>query len=90
MPQGLICNVADAAHDRMENRDQEPCFVLDDGTPVFEVWFWHEQLKRWFCMSTVTDPRLIAQGVVFFAPADVPDGLREKMRYLERAAGIER
>lgn len=61
-----------------------------DGYPVFEVWFWHHLLGRWFCMTNEPNPQLIAQGVVCFRPADVPDRLREQMQYLEQQAGIER
>jgi len=90
MAVGLICNVADARWDRWEDRTQEPCFILDDGIPVYEVWFWHTLLKRWFCMTNNPDPSLYAQGVVCFCPADVPDRLREQMLSLEQRAGIHR
>lgn len=90
MAVGMIVNAADARYDRWEDRDQEPCFVLDDGTLVFEVWIWHSLLQRWFCMTNHATMELITQGVVCFRPADVPDRLREQMSYLERQAGIER
>jgi hypothetical protein len=60
-----------------------------DGTPVFEAWFWHRLLRRWFCMSTVHHPALIQQGVVFFQPGDL-DGLKRSMHGLEQAAGVVR
>lgn len=78
MARGLLVNVVDAKHDRYVDRDQVPCFYVDDGTPVFEVWFWHCILKRWFCMSTVSDPKKIAQGVVYFWPGDI-EGLKRTM-----------
>lgn len=90
MAVGLICNVVDERFDRWEDRQQEPCFHLEDGTPVFEVWYWHKSLRRWFCMTQHPSPELIAQGVVCFRPAEVPDGLRERMTYMEQAAGIVR
>jgi hypothetical protein len=87
--EGLIVNTSNAAHNRWEDRDQQPCFYLDDGTPVFEVWYWHKMLKRWFCMCPVYNQTLIDQGVVFFYPGDVA-GLRTAMGGLEQAAGIHR
>lgn len=87
MRTGLICNVADSTQDRWEERDQEPCFEVN-GHPVWEVWFWHPLLRRWFCMSHEHDPRMIFQGVVYFRPGEVPDQLRERLEYLERKAGI--
>lgn len=77
---GLIVNVADPRHDRLEERTQVPCFYVDEpstlfpgktySVPVYEVWFWHRALKRWFVMSTQGDPAMQAQGVVYFRPND--------------------
>lgn len=71
--EGLVLNVHDDRlpdgspwRTRFEVRHQPPAFVLDDGFPVYEVWFWHEELRRWFVMSRVYDARLAAAGVVFF------------------------
>lgn len=86
---GMIVNTADEQRDCWEDRDQVPCFYLDDGTPIFEVWFWHRGLRRWFCMSTVPNDDMIAQGVVYFWPGDIV-GLKSAMTALEEAAGIKR
>jgi hypothetical protein len=87
--QGWIVNAADSRYDQEVDREQEPCFYLEDGTPIFEVWFWHAQLGIWFCMAAIEDPAAVAQGVVYFRPGDV-DGLRGRMLSLESQAGIER
>lgn len=74
---GLILNVSDdllppgspfRTHE--ERRHQPALFVLDDGFPVFEVWFWHERLERWFCMSHSYDLERHRQGVVYFRTMD--------------------
>jgi hypothetical protein len=82
MREGLIVNMNDPTWDRWEFRDQEPCFEID-GEPVFEVWYWHEGLKRWFVMSHASDPVMMAQGVVYFRPSEVPEQLRERIAYME-------
>lgn len=80
MRQGWIVNVSrDDDSTRLEARDQREVFDLD-GEPVFEVWFWHALTRRWWVMSYARDPRLEAQGVVFFSPEDVPERLRERVR----------
>jgi hypothetical protein len=83
----LIVNVKDPQYDRWVDREQAPCFYTDDGTAVFEVWFWHCLLQRWFCMSTVWPPEQVAAGVVFFWPGDIA-GLRRTMLGLEAQAGF--
>lgn len=55
---------------RYESRRQPPVFELDDGFPVYEVWFWHDELRRWFVMSRVYDAQLAAAGVVIFFGVD--------------------
>lgn len=51
----------------MEVRHQTPVFVLEpEGCPVYEVWYWHDELRRWFVMSRVYNAQLAATGVVFF------------------------
>lgn len=49
---------------REEARLQIPVFWLDDGHPVYEVWFWHATVRRWFCMSHAGPA--IHQGVGYF------------------------
>ena len=51
---------------REEVRHHAPLFWLDDGFPVFEVWFWSKEHARWFVMSRRYDAQLAALGVVFF------------------------
>jgi hypothetical protein len=71
---GLVLNVFDdrLPHDspwrthEVMRPNHPPLFVLDDGYPVFEVWFWHEQLRAWFCFSRVVDPAIAAAGVRYF------------------------
>lgn len=71
MAKGLVINVANPEGDREVERSQEPCVVLDDGTPVFEVWYWHCDLKRWFVMTNEPgDPSLI--GTIAFRPSQIP------------------
>lgn len=69
-------------------RNQLPIFYLSTGEPVFEVWFWHATLKRWFVMSTTRDLNMESQGVVYFHPRESPDGLRERVHALEEQAGL--
>ena len=71
--QGWIFNTSDEAHDRLVERDTSrypPAFRLDDGTPIFEVWFWHGRIGRWFVMSNYSDPQLVNQGVIYFQPGN--------------------
>ena len=82
---GWIINLhsTDPAQTREEERDQEPAIYLPgSGEPVFEVWFWHAQLARWFVMSKRADPLMQAKGVVYFDPDEVADSLRERIRSL--------
>ncbi len=81
---GLILNVWDDAlpadspwRTREEVRYQPAVFVLPDGCPVWEVWFW--QMGRWWCMSKSFDVNLAAQGVIFF---DTKEQLAAKIREL--------
>lgn len=62
----------------MEVRRQPPLFYVDDE-PVYEVWFWHGELSRWFVMSTTYDAGLFRQGVVYF---DSVDSLKAWIRAL--------
>jgi hypothetical protein len=85
---GWIINLCSTADTREEIRQQPPVFYTEQGEPVYEVWFWHSLLRRWFVMSTVRNEEMEAQGVVYFHPREVPDKLRERMRAMERAAGL--
>jgi hypothetical protein len=78
MSKGLIVNVSDSRYDCEVERVQPPVLTLEDGTPVFEVWFYHWVLKRWFVMSYIYDQRMIAQGIVYFQPGNV-EGLKRTM-----------
>ena len=79
---GWVINLERAEETRQERRAQPPVFFFDDGEAVFEVWFWHKHLCCWFVMSTVSNPQLAAQGVVYFHPNEVPAALRERVRAL--------
>jgi len=73
---------------RIEERAQLPVFYLDTGEAVFEVWFWHYPLRKWFCMSAWADPQMVAHGVIYFHPSEVPDVFRQRLEEIERAAGV--
>jgi hypothetical protein len=70
---GWIVNLWDpwlsAPQTRQEMRMQPPLFYLDED-PVFEVWFWHSELNRWFVMSASYNATLQSQGVVYFCTID--------------------
>ena len=83
---GWILNVQDPSHDQLVERDQLPCFYVKEprhGTdiPVFEVWFWHREVKRWFCMATKQDPLMVQHGVVYFWPGDI-EGLKRRIKLI--------
>lgn len=85
MEEGLILNTSSKDHDQWVTRDvgaYPPAFRLDDGTPIFEVWFWHDTLRRWFVMSNYSDPRMTAQGVVYFRPGQHKQALGGAARAL--------
>ncbi len=86
---GWVINLDRSEETRQEVRAQPPVFFLDDGEPVYEVWFWHPLLKRWFVMSLAPVLALEAQGVVYFHPNEVPEALRERVEALERVAGFD-
>ena len=79
---GWIINLhsEDPSATREEDHDQEPVIYLPEtGEPVFEVWFWHSTIERWFVMSMNVDAEMMRQGVVYFHPDEIPDSLRAKM-----------
>lgn len=81
---GWILNLSRADASYEVTRDQEP--VLDlDGDPVFEVWFFHAQTKKWFVMSLREDPAMAREGVIYFHPHEVPGGLRARLHALSGA-----
>lgn len=49
------------------DRQQQPLFCLHDGSPVFEVWFYHRRSGMWFVMTC--DPKFQERGAVGFHPA---------------------
>lgn len=61
---------------RQEEREQPPVIWLD-GDPVFEVWFWHSRLRRWFVLSKSYNTHLQLNGVIFF---DTQEDLLAKLR----------
>ena len=87
---GWIINLSRPDENKEVERDQPPAITLDDGDVVFEVWFWHSLLRRWFVMSYSPIPALVAQGVVFFAPDEVPERLKARMQLIELQHGINR
>lgn len=87
---GWILNLHDGDSCREIESTAEPVLTLDDGAVVFEVWHWDQLLRRWFAMSTAQDDRLAASGVVYYHPREVPDGLRARVRLLEKMQGVRR
>lgn len=89
--EGLILNYHDDRlppgspwRTRLETRRQPPVFELaPDSFPVYEVWFWHDELNRWFCMSRCYDADLARAGVVFFYGMEQ---LKAWIAYLTQAA----
>lgn len=81
MALGLILNLSRSDASYECDREQEPVLVLD-GERVFECWFWHADTRRWFVMSLRADPAMERDGVVYFHPHEVPEGMREKLRAL--------
>lgn len=89
---GMIINLWDGElpqdspwRTREEWRENHPVlFEVPDHEgvkfPVFEVWFWHSEFRRWFVMSRLTDPRLAAEGVIYFCEMGQ---LAAWMRYLQ-------
>lgn len=63
---------------------QKPVFIMNDGTPCFEVWKWHSTLQQWFAMSYLASPAMVEKGVIYYTPEDVPHKLRAIMQRLER------
>jgi hypothetical protein len=86
---GWIINLYSLAETREVERFQAPVFFTAQGEAVFEVWFWHALLERWFVMSTESDAELEQQGAVFFHPREVPERLAERVHEMERSLGID-
>lgn len=71
---GWVINVADQRRSVLVERQQTPCFYVQDGAeevPVWEVWFWHRGISKWFVMSTVVDFNMVKAGVSYFWPGDI-------------------
>lgn len=70
MRQGWIVNLStDECRETM--RAGPAAVTLDDGSLVFEVWYWHQELRRWFVMAPAPDPNMRAQGVIYYHPDQV-------------------
>jgi hypothetical protein len=80
---GWILNLSRDDQTREEERYQRALFDLD-GEPVFEVWLWYSDLERWFVLSWERDPKLEAQGVIYYNPNEIPDGLRSRVRGMRK------
>lgn len=85
---GLILNVDDESlpagspwRTREECRRQPAMFTLDDGYPVFEVWFF--RFDRWWCMSKSYDVGLVRRGVIYF---DSIGQLKARIAQVQKAA----
>lgn len=85
MTRGWIVNLSRDDCTREVERDHEPVCVTDDGEPVFEVWYWHAASRRYFVLSRGPhDARMIARGVIYFQPDDVPASLRTRFALMQR------
>jgi hypothetical protein len=64
---GWILNATTPEESLLLDRvDQQPLYY-SEGVPVFEVWFWHRELRKWFVM--IADPiRLAKQDAIGFHP----------------------
>ncbi len=77
---GLVINLHDANEMREEDRIQEPVLHLPDGSPVFEVWYWHEPMHRWFVLTkNHEDARWAQANCVAYSS---PEMLRSKLATL--------
>jgi hypothetical protein len=48
------------------DRAQQPLFCLHDGSPVFEIWFYHRRSTMWFVLTC--DPGFSERGAVAIHP----------------------
>jgi hypothetical protein len=59
----------------LDRVNQQPVYY-SDNVPVYEVWFWHSELKLWFVM--VADPgRVVPQGAVGFHPLHTREQIKQ-------------
>lgn len=87
MARGWIVNLSRDDGTREVEREHEPVCTTDDGEPVFEVWFWHAQARRYFVLSRGPhDVRALASGVIYIHPDDVPDALRARFDVVTKLA----
>lgn len=64
---GWILNAMRSEESLLLDRVNQQPIYYSDNVPVYEVWFWHIELRLWFVM--VADPgRVISQGAVGFHP----------------------
>lgn len=73
---GWILNATRSEESLLLDRiNQQPIYYSDD-MPVYEVWFWHIELRLWFVM--VADPgQVVPQGAVGFHPLHTKDQIRK-------------
>jgi len=84
--EGWIINLWDDSQTREVTREQPPVIYLPDGgEPVFEVWFWHAQVFRWFVMSRSFNVNYQRGGVIYFDPSR--DGWKNRLREVVRSLG---
>jgi hypothetical protein len=73
--QGWILNAANPEHSLLLDRSGQQPIYYSDNIPVYEVWFWHFELRIWFVM--LADPsRVVKQGAVGFHPAHTNEQLQ--------------
>lgn len=83
MAKGWIVNVSRSDGTLEVDRDQEPvCYA--NGLPVFEIWFWHADLRCYFVMTK--GPLEDAMSTIFFHPDSPPEHLQESIAQLQSAA----
>ena len=88
---GWILNAARPRESLLLYRNGQQPIYYSDNIPVYEVWFWHSELKLWFVM--LADPgRVASRGAVGFHPHHTKEQIRfliEQWRqYLVRAGHI--
>jgi len=83
---GWVINLWDDSRTEEVDRAQPPVIYLPDtAEPVFEVWFWHAEIRVWFVMSRSFNVHLQRAGVVYFDPN--LDGWKDRLREIIRALG---
>ncbi len=68
---GWILNAKNPAESLLLNRSNQQPIYYSDNVAVFEVWYWHNELRAWFVM--LADPgRVVPQGAIGFHPLHTP------------------